>query len=159
MIFKYSANVLRRMKMQYSPIVHPRPKASAMDAMAVPPPPPYSCSPCLLGPRDTAAPPTSQQVCPCLPKQVKYRHRNPFFVVQVLSSSSTGELFRFQPIRRKIRRTRRTLPRACRAKRFGPRTQLRRSSSNCPKQVREAKVRPNKNELSSSNFFQVLRTP
>ena len=29
---------------------------------------------------------------------------------------------RFQPIRRKVRRTRRTVPRACRAKRFGPRT-------------------------------------
>ena len=39
---------------------------------------------------------------------------------------------RFQPIRRKVRRTLRTVPRACRAKRFGPRTQLRRSSSNCP---------------------------
>ena len=39
---------------------------------------------------------------------------------------------RFQPIRRKVHRTQQTVPRACRAKRFGPRTQLRRSSSNCP---------------------------
>ena len=34
---------------------------------------------------------------------------------------------RFQQIRRKVRRTRRSVPRACRAKRFGPRTQFRRS--------------------------------
>ena len=66
---------------------------------------------------------------------------------------------RFQPIRRKVRRTRRTVPRACRAKRFGPRTQLRRSSSNCPKQVRDVKVCPIKNEPSSPNPFQVRRTP
>ena len=39
---------------------------------------------------------------------------------------------RFQPIRRKVRRTRQIVPRACQAKRFGPRTQLRRSSSKCP---------------------------
>ena len=70
-----------------------------------------------------------------------------------------GRAVRFQPIRRKVRRTRRTVPRACRAKRFGPRTQLRHSSSNCPNKVREVKVRPIKNELSSPNFFQIRRTP
>ena len=49
---------------------------------------------------------------------------------------------------------------ACRAKRFGPQTQLRRSSSYCPNQAREGKVRPNQNDPSSSNFFfyQVHRT-
>ena len=65
----------------------------------------------------------------------------------------------FQPIRPKVRRTRRTVPRTCRTKRFGPRTQLRRNSSNCPNQVCEVKVRPIKNELSSPKFFKVRRTP
>ena len=50
---------------------------------------------------------------------------------------------RFQPVTRKVRRTRRIVPRACRAKRCGPRTQLRRSSSNCPNQGREVKKSPN----------------
>ena len=68
-------------------------------------------------------------------------------------------VLRFQLIRRKVRWTRRTVPRACRVKSFGPRTQLRCSSSNCPNQVREVQVRPIKNELSSPNFFQVCRTP
>ena len=64
-----------------------------------------------------------------------------------------GRGLEFQPVRRKVRRTRRTVPRACRTKRFGPRTQLRRSSSNCPNQNREVKVRPSKNKISSLNFF------
>ena len=67
--------------------------------------------------------------------------------------------FKFQPVRRKVCRTRRIVPRACRATWFGPQTQLRRSSSNCPNQVREVKVRPIKNEPSSPNFFfQIRRT-
>ena len=60
-----------------------------------------------------------------------------------------GRALKLQPIRRKVRRTRQIVPRACRAKRFGPRTQLQRSSSNCPNQVREGKVRPKQNELGS----------
>ena len=60
---------------------------------------------------------------------------------------------RFEPIRRQVRRTRPWCFRACRAKRFGPRTQLRRSSSNYLNQVREVKVCPIKNELSSPIFF------
>ena len=66
---------------------------------------------------------------------------------------------RFQPIRCKVCWTRRIVPRACRAKHFGPQTQLHQISLNCPNQVCEVKVCPVKNKLSSPNFFQVHQTP
>ena len=65
----------------------------------------------------------------------------------------------FQPIRPKVRRTRRTVPRAYRTKRFGLQTQICRSSSNCQNQVREVKVRTINNGLCSPNLFHVRRTP
>ena len=60
---------------------------------------------------------------------------------------------RFQPIRCKVCRTGQTVPRACWAKRFGPRTQLRHSSPNCPNQVHEGEVYPIKNELKFAKLF------
>ena len=66
---------------------------------------------------------------------------------------------RFQPNRHKVHRTWRIVPRACQVKHFGRQTKLRRSSSNCPNQVREVKIHPIKNELNSPNFFQVHWTP
>ena len=65
---------------------------------------------------------------------------------------------RFQPIRRKVGQTQRTVPRACQAKRFGPWTQLCRSSSNCLKQVRKVKVCLIMNDTSSPNLFKMFQT-
>ena len=48
----------------------------------------------------------------------------------------------FRPIRRKVRPARQIVPRACRAKRFGLFTQVRRSSTSCSNKVREVKARP-----------------
>ena len=108
------------------PIVHSRPKASAMDDMAVQHAHLF-ISLYLLG---------LTQIRPITPKR---EAENIHGVSHVLLSQCFFVFFslfhrralRFQPVRRKVRRTRRTVPRACRAKRFGPRTQLRRSSSNC----------------------------
>ena len=66
---------------------------------------------------------------------------------------------RFQSIRTKVRQTQQIVPTACRAKRFGPWTQLHRSLANCPNQVCIVKIRLIKNKLSSPNFFQVRQTP
>ena len=107
----------------------------------------------VLGPTNNADPPTSPQMRPFPPKR---EAENIHAVSHVLLSQFFlfhWRALRFQPVRRKVRRTRRTVPRACLAKRFGPRTHLRRSSSNCPNQVREVKVRPSKNELSPPNFL------
>ena len=121
------------------PIVHSRPRATAMDATAVPrqkPPRTHLfISLYLLGPTDNADPPTSLQMRPLPPKR---EAENIHTVSHVLLSQCFffflfyRRALRFQPFRRKVRRTRRIVPRACRAKRFGNRTQLRRSSSNCP---------------------------
>ena len=112
-------------------IVHSRPKASAMDSKAVPRAHLF-ISRCLLGPTDNVDPPTSPQMRPFSPKR---EVENIHAVSHVLLSQFFlfhERALRFQPVRRKVRRTRRTVPRACRAKRFGPRIQLRCSSSNCP---------------------------
>ena len=61
----------------------------------------------ILGPRDKAAPPTSQQIGQFPPKRVKYRHRHPFLFF--ISSSSTVELS-LLAIRGKVRRTGRIFP-------------------------------------------------
>ena len=112
------------------PIVHSRPKASAVDATAVPRVHLF-ISLYLLGPTDNADPPTSPQIRPFPQKRLKAFRPSAmcccpsFFLFH-------RRAFRFQPIRRKVRRTRRTVPRTYRKNRFGPRTQLRRSSSNCP---------------------------
>ena len=131
------------------PIVHSRPKASAMDATAVPRAHLFK-SLYLLGPTDNADLPTSLQTRQFPPKTFT---SSSMFCCPSLFSLFHRRAHEFQPIRRKVRRTRRTVPRACPAKRFGSRTQLRRSSSNCPNQVRKVKVRPIKNELSSPSFF------
>ena len=134
------------------PIVHSRPKASAMDATAVPRSHLF-ISLYLLGPTDNADPPTSPQMRPFPPRR---EAENIHGVSHVLLSQFFlfhRRALRFQPIRRKVRRTQRIVPRACPAKRFGPRTQLRRNSSNCTNQVCEVKVRPVKNSLTSPNFF------
>ena len=124
------------------PIVHSRPKASAMDATAVLHAH-FFISLYLLGPTDNADPPTRPQRRPFPPKrEAENIHAVPAMCCCPIFFLSHRRALRFQPIRRKVRRTRRTVPGACRTKRFGPRTQLRQSSSNCQNQVREAKVRP-----------------
>ena len=138
------------------PIVHLRPKASAIDAMALPRTHFFIS---LLGPQITLT----------LPQDHKWGH---FLQSERLKTFTPSAMccypsffffrrraFRFQPIRRKVRWTQWTVPRACQAQCFGPWTQLRRSSSNCPNQVHEVKVRPIKNELSLQNIFQVRRKP
>ena len=107
-----------------------RPKASAMDATAVRRAH-FFISLYLLGPTDNTDPPTSPQMRPFPPKR---EAENIHAVSRVLPSFVLfhRRALRFQPVRRKVRRSPRTVPRACRAKRFGPRTKLRRSSSNCP---------------------------
>ena len=131
------------------PIVHSRPKASAMDAKAVPRTHLF-ISLYLLGPTENADPPKSPQMRPFPPKLEAEN-------IHVMCCCPSFLLFRwralrFLPIRRKVRRTGRTVPRACRAKRFGPRTLLRRSSSNCPNEEREVNVRPIKNEVRRTFF-------
>ena len=62
----------------------------------------------ILGPRDKAAPPTSQQIGQFPPKRVKYRHRHPFlflFLPHPQESSLCS-----QPIRDKVRRTGQIFP-------------------------------------------------
>ena len=65
---------------------------------------------------------------------------------------------RFQPIRRKVRRTRRQFQEHVEQS-IWTRTQLCHSLSNCPNYVREVKVCPIKNKLNLPNFFQVRWTP
>ena len=114
------------------PVVHSRPKASAMDVTAVQRAHLVISLICWV-----------PQITLTLPQVHKRGH---FLRSERLKTFTPSAMccypsfyflfhrrdFRFQPIRRKVRRTRRTVPRACRAKRFGPRTKLRRSSSNCP---------------------------
>ena len=103
-----------------------RPKASAMDATAVRRAH-FFISLYLLGPTDNAdLPIKSTNEAVFLPKR---EAENIHAVSHVLLSQFFFFFFlfhrralRFQPIRRKARRTRRTVPRACRKKRFGPRT-------------------------------------
>ena len=113
----------------------------------------------LLGPTDNTDPPTSPQMRPF---PLKWEAENIHTVSHAFCPSFF--LFRrralgFQPIKRRVCWTPLTVPRACRAKRFGPRTQLCRSLSNCPNQVCEVNVRQIKNELSLPNLFQVRWTP
>ena len=62
----------------------------------------------ILGHRDKAAPPTSQQVGQVAPKRVKYRHRHPFFFF-FLPHPQESSLCS-QPIRGNVRRTGRIFP-------------------------------------------------
>ena len=113
-------------------------------------------------PQITLTLPTSPQMRPFLPKR---EAANIPAVSHVLLSCCCPSFFlfhrralRFQPIRRKVRQTQQTVPTACWAKNFGPRTQLCCGSSNCLNQVREEKVRPIKTEVCHT-FFQVRWTP
>ena len=62
----------------------------------------------ILGPRDKAAPPKSQQIGQFPPKRVKYRHGHPFlffFLPHPQESSLCS-----QPVRGNVRRTWRIFP-------------------------------------------------
>ena len=123
------------------PIVHSQPKASAMDATAVPHAH-LRINLYLLGPTDNADPPTSPQIRPFPQKRLKA------FRPSAMCCCPSFFLFhrralRFLPIRCKVRQTRRTVPRACRVKRFGPRTQLCRRSSELPELGSQSKSLPN----------------
>ena len=78
----------------------------------------------ILGLRDKAAPPTSQQINKFPPKRVK-NLATPSSIFIFISSSSTGELCS-QPVRGNVRRIGRMCPRTCWTKLFGPRRYLRR---------------------------------
>ena len=65
---------------------------------------------------------------------------------------------RFQPIRCKVRQTRKIVPTACQVKPFEPRTQLRSSLSYCLKQVCKVKVHPIKNKVCQT-FFRFAKHP
>ena len=88
-------------------------KATTIDAMAVP------CahlfiSLYLLGPTDKADLPTSPQMRLFPPKQeAENIHTVSHVLLSQFFSSSIGELSGFKPIRRKVRQTRQTVPRAC----------------------------------------------
>ena len=62
----------------------------------------------VLGPRDKAAPPTSQQIGQFLPKRVKCRHRHPFSILFL--PHPQGSCLCSQPIRDNVRRTGRPIP-------------------------------------------------
>ena len=98
----------------------------------------------ILGIRDKAAPPTSQQIGRFPPKRVKYQHRHPFvFFFLAHPQESTQSLISTN--QRQGSSNWANVPRTCWAKLSGPLTQLRRSSSNTPNKVSEANVRPVKN--------------
>ena len=121
----------------------------------------------VLGPRDKAAPPTSQQIGQFLPKRVKCRHRHPFLFLPHPQESCLCS----QPIRDNVRSTGRTIPERVERSfldsqyrfvavrwilptRFAKQkfVQLRTNSvglgsPNNPNYVREANVRPIKNWL------------
>ena len=59
----------------------------------------------------------------------------------------------FEPIRCKGRQTQWIVPRVCRAKRFGPRTQLCCRSLNCLNQVHEVKSSPNWEQTKFTKLF------
>ena len=108
---------------------------------------------CLPGPTDDAAPSASPQIS-LFPPSERLKTFTPSSMFRCPSSFLFHKrALSSQPVRNKVRRTRRIVPRACRLKRFGSRRQLRRSSSNCRNQVRGVKVHPIKNELSSPIFF------
>ena len=140
------------------PIVHSQPKALAMDTMAVPRAHLFISLICWV-----------PQIMLILPQVHKWGHflrseRLKTFTLSAMCCCPSFFLFytralRFQPNRHKVHRTWRIVPRACQVKHFGRQTKLRRSSSNCPNQVREVKIHPIKNELNSPNFFQVHWTP
>ena len=96
----------------------------------------------ILDPRIKAAHPTSQQTDKFPPKRVRYRHGHPFLFF-VLPHPQNSPLCS-QPTKGNVRQN---VPKTCWVKLFGPRIQLRRSSTNKPNWVREAKVRPFKNQL------------
>ena len=118
---------------------------------------PYSCSLCLLGPTDFAAPPTSQQIHPFLPIRVKYRHRHAVFNVFLKSTIylSHPQESSYVPTNQTQGSPNSTnTPRACRAKLFCcPQTRFAVVCANCPNPVRDVKVCPVKNELHSRSYF------
>ena len=86
----------------------------------------------LLGPTDNADPPTSLQMRPFYPKREAEKLMPSAMCCCPSFFLSHRRAPRFQTIRRKVCRTQWTVPRAYRVKYFGPRTQLCRSSLNCP---------------------------
>ena len=62
----------------------------------------------ILGSRDKAALPTSQQIGQLPPKRVKYRHRHPFLLLFLPHPQQT--ILCSQPIRGKVRRTGQIFP-------------------------------------------------
>ena len=92
----------------------------------------HGCATCSLlyqslsvGPTDNADRPTSPQMRPFPPKQeaenihtISHVLLSQFFVIPVFFLFHRRTL-RFQPIRHEVQRTRQTVLRACRAKRFG----------------------------------------
>ena len=104
----------------------------------------------ILGPRDTAAPPTSQQINKFPRNRVKYL-ATPSSILYFLSSSSTGELC-CQPIRGNVRRIGRMLP-----------EHFERSFSDpeysfvAVGRILRTKVRPIKNHLYSPNIPNYVR--
>ena len=134
------------------PIIHSQPKALAMDTMAVPRAHLFISLICWV-----------PQIMLILPQVHKWGHflrseRLKTFTPSAMCCCPSFFLFhrralRFQPIRRKVGQTQRTVPRACQAKRFGPWTQLCRSSSNCLNQVHNVKVRPIKKQTKFARLF------
>ena len=103
----------------------------------------------ILGPRDKAAPPASQQIGQFPPKRVKYRHGHPVLFLFLPHSQESSLLSTNQ---RQRSPNWANIPRTCWANLFRPRIQLRRSWTNNPNYIREAKVRPIKNQLHSPNI-------
>ena len=110
----------------------------------------------ILGFRDKAAPPTSQQINKFPPKRVK-NLPTPSSIFIFISSSSTGE-FCSQPIRGNVRRIVRMFPGHVERSFLDPEysfVAVRRILPTRP--VREAKVRPIKNQLGSPNTSNQVR--
>ena len=75
----------------------------------------------VLGPRDKAAPPESEQIGQFPPKRVKYRHRHPLFLNFIMFSSFAGELSLLSTNQRQCSQNWANVPTTCWAKFFGPR--------------------------------------
>ena len=143
---------------QMQPIIQSRPKASAMDAMAMP----HShlfISLYLLGPTDNVDPPQVHRWGHFLQSE-----RVKTFMLSAMMCCCPsfflfhGRALRFQITRRKVCPTQWTVPRASLAKHFGPRTQLCCSLSNCPNQVDEVKVCPIKSKVRQT-FYRFTEHP
>ena len=138
------------------PIIHSRPKASAMDTTVVPRAHLF-ISLYLLCPTDNADPPTSPQMRPFPPKQEAENIHAISHVLLSLFFPLSKESSQVSTNQTQGSSNSTNSSQSMSSEIFW--TQLYHSSSNCLNQVHKVKVRPIKNELNSPNYFKVSWTP